>query len=254
MTSPRESTRPPGRGYGQVAAATETPAVIPLAGPKAEFKSDPTYMIDLTEPSSRPHRAKYLPGTRPSRTFRTPAPGRRATPVGRRPLPSWTRSAAGGRSSPGRCPRGRRWPVGPLGCTPGRGGPVEGCGQSGATPTSARDRPLPSAGAPGAADGSAPVDAEAPTDEAAAGGFESSVFAAFGLQAASEVTRKTAAMGARRRTATAVLQGQGPMPPRDPQSGVTGGHMCWSSPSIARRCIGFEVRSPPDWGQRGTGH
>lgn len=61
---------------------------------------------------------------------------------------------------------------------------------------SARDRPLPSVGAPGAADGSAPVDAEAPTDEAAAGGFESSVFAALGLHAASEVTRKTAVMGA----------------------------------------------------------
>ncbi|MFF9569895.1 hypothetical protein [Streptomyces sp. NPDC014685] len=42
-----------------VKMAGETPVVIPLAGLKAEFKSDPTYMIDLTEPSSRPHRAKY---------------------------------------------------------------------------------------------------------------------------------------------------------------------------------------------------
>lgn len=37
----------------------QTPAVIPLAGLKAVFRSDPTYMIDLTEPSGRTHRAKY---------------------------------------------------------------------------------------------------------------------------------------------------------------------------------------------------
>ncbi|MGW1230280.1 hypothetical protein [Streptomyces sp. NPDC002530] len=36
-----------------------TPAEIPLAGLKAVFRSDPTYMIDLTEPSGRTHRAKY---------------------------------------------------------------------------------------------------------------------------------------------------------------------------------------------------
>ncbi|MCG7527138.1 hypothetical protein MHW47_22165 [Streptomyces sp. OfavH-34-F] len=34
-------------------------AVIPLAGLKAVFRSDPTYMIDLTEPGGRTHRAKY---------------------------------------------------------------------------------------------------------------------------------------------------------------------------------------------------
>ncbi|WP_405896212.1 hypothetical protein OG242_00475 [Streptomyces sp. NBC_00727] len=37
----------------------QSPAVIPLAGLKAVFRSDPTYMIDLTEPSGRTHRAKY---------------------------------------------------------------------------------------------------------------------------------------------------------------------------------------------------
>ncbi|MFD8692710.1 hypothetical protein [Streptomyces sp. NPDC059651] len=37
----------------------QDPAVIPLAGLKAVFRSDPTYMIDLTEPSGRTHRAKY---------------------------------------------------------------------------------------------------------------------------------------------------------------------------------------------------
>ncbi|MFB8084959.1 hypothetical protein [Streptomyces sp. NPDC055992] len=35
------------------------PAAIPLAGLKAVFRSDPTYMIDLTEPTGRTHRAKY---------------------------------------------------------------------------------------------------------------------------------------------------------------------------------------------------
>ncbi|MER5853353.1 hypothetical protein ABT126_42180 [Streptomyces sp. NPDC002012] len=37
----------------------ETPVVIPLAGLTAKFSSDPTYMIDLTDPSSRTHRTKY---------------------------------------------------------------------------------------------------------------------------------------------------------------------------------------------------
>ncbi|MFI5651732.1 hypothetical protein ACIA71_11015 [Streptomyces anulatus] len=37
----------------------QTPAVIPLAGLKAVFRSDPAHMIDLTEPSGRTHRAKY---------------------------------------------------------------------------------------------------------------------------------------------------------------------------------------------------
>ncbi|MEG9547052.1 MULTISPECIES: hypothetical protein [Streptomyces griseus group] len=37
----------------------QTPAVVPLAGLKAVFRSDPTYMIDLMEPSGRTHRAKY---------------------------------------------------------------------------------------------------------------------------------------------------------------------------------------------------
>ncbi|QBR04494.1 hypothetical protein D7Y56_00015 (plasmid) [Streptomyces sp. S501] len=37
----------------------EDPAVIPLAGLTATFRSDPTYMIDLTPPSSRAHRTKY---------------------------------------------------------------------------------------------------------------------------------------------------------------------------------------------------
>lgn len=42
-----------------VKMAGQTPTVIPLAGLKAEFRSDPTYMIDLTEPSGRTHRARY---------------------------------------------------------------------------------------------------------------------------------------------------------------------------------------------------
>ncbi|TSB32008.1 hypothetical protein [Streptomyces benahoarensis] len=42
-----------------VKMAGQTPAVIQLAGLKAEFRSDPTYMIDLTEPSGRTHRARY---------------------------------------------------------------------------------------------------------------------------------------------------------------------------------------------------
>ncbi|MBZ6107941.1 hypothetical protein KVH20_37025 [Streptomyces olivaceus] len=37
----------------------ENPATIPLAGLTATFRSDPTYMIDLTEPGSRTHRARY---------------------------------------------------------------------------------------------------------------------------------------------------------------------------------------------------
>ncbi|WP_327713172.1 hypothetical protein OG912_37030 [Streptomyces sp. NBC_00464] len=37
----------------------QSPAVIPLAGLKAVFRSDPTHMIDLTEPGGRTHRAKY---------------------------------------------------------------------------------------------------------------------------------------------------------------------------------------------------
>ncbi|MEU9095277.1 hypothetical protein [Streptomyces sp. NPDC048428] len=36
-----------------------TPAVIPLAGLKAVFRSDPAYTIDLTELSGRTRRAKY---------------------------------------------------------------------------------------------------------------------------------------------------------------------------------------------------
>ncbi|MFE6764526.1 hypothetical protein [Streptomyces sp. NPDC057689] len=42
-----------------VQIAGQSPAVIPLAGLKAVFRSDPAYMIDLTEPSGRTHRAKY---------------------------------------------------------------------------------------------------------------------------------------------------------------------------------------------------
>ncbi|MGW9238721.1 hypothetical protein ACWGRL_08335 [[Kitasatospora] papulosa] len=37
----------------------ENPVDIPLAGLTATFRSDPTYMIDLTLPGSRTHRTKY---------------------------------------------------------------------------------------------------------------------------------------------------------------------------------------------------
>ncbi|MFJ6437299.1 hypothetical protein [Streptomyces sp. NPDC091416] len=45
--------------YEHVVELAGQSGVIPLAGLKAVFRSDPTYMIDLTEPSGRTHRAKY---------------------------------------------------------------------------------------------------------------------------------------------------------------------------------------------------
>ncbi|MFD8621416.1 hypothetical protein [Streptomyces sp. NPDC059513] len=43
----------------KVKMSGKNPVVIPLAGLTAKFSSDPTYMIDLTEPGSRTHRATY---------------------------------------------------------------------------------------------------------------------------------------------------------------------------------------------------
>lgn len=43
----------------QVKLSGKNPVTISLAGLTARFSSDPTYMIDLTEPSSRTHRATY---------------------------------------------------------------------------------------------------------------------------------------------------------------------------------------------------
>lgn len=43
----------------KVKVTGKNPVVIPLAGLTAKFSSDPTYMIDLTEPGFRTHRATY---------------------------------------------------------------------------------------------------------------------------------------------------------------------------------------------------
>ncbi|MFD5730352.1 hypothetical protein ACFWMT_30150 [Streptomyces sp. NPDC058368] len=42
-----------------VVLSGQSPAVIPLVGLTAVFRSDPVYMIDLTEPGGRTRRAKY---------------------------------------------------------------------------------------------------------------------------------------------------------------------------------------------------